>query len=222
LSPAYQDKVWVSGYPVRLSLFTVDRSSSYEQLDLDPDLQTVLVLGGSRGARAINQSLFEILGDLLSRYQVIHVSGQLDWPWVQEQRTGLPEALQERYHAYPYLHQELSAAMTVADLVVARAGAATMAEFPAVGLPSILIPYPYAGGHQALNADFVERHGAGIRLDEAQLKDQLGALIDRLLNDRELLAHMAERARALSQPDAAARLARQVIQLARVREEGVQ
>jgi UDP-N-acetylglucosamine--N-acetylmuramyl-(pentapeptide) pyrophosphoryl-undecaprenol N-acetylglucosamine transferase len=92
-----------------------------------------------------------------------------------------------------------------------------MAEFPAVGLPSILVPYPYSGQHQQLNADFMVSHGAAVCLKDADL-DELGPIVTRLLGDEDALQHMSEQARMMSRPDAAYRLARAVIDLAGVRE----
>jgi UDP-N-acetylglucosamine--N-acetylmuramyl-(pentapeptide) pyrophosphoryl-undecaprenol N-acetylglucosamine transferase len=215
LPDAYQHKVWVSGYPVRAALLDADRASGYGVLDLDPSRQTLLVLGGSRGARPLNRALVPVLPELLSCYQVVHVTGQTDWPWAVESRDALPEQIRVHYRVYPYLHEELVAAMAVADLVVARAGAATMAEFPAVGLPSILVPYPYAGEHQRLNADFMVAHGAAVRIDQEDLEQQLEPTVKRLLEDRGTLKQMSERARALSVPDAAHRLAAEMRRLAR-------
>jgi UDP-N-acetylglucosamine--N-acetylmuramyl-(pentapeptide) pyrophosphoryl-undecaprenol N-acetylglucosamine transferase len=214
---ANRDKVWVSGYPVRAELIAardLDHVAARATLGLDPDLQTLLVLGGSRGARAINQALVAALPELLERCQIVHISGQLDWPWVEQASDKLPARLRARHHSYAYLHEELAAAMAAADLVVARAGAATLAEFPAVGLPSVLVPYPYSGQHQAANADFMEAHGAGVRLDNDDLDAQLKPTVLGLLNDRQALDRMAASAQALARPEAAARLASELRRLA--------
>lgn len=202
-----QHKIWVSGYPVRGGLLELDRAAGCRSLDLDPGRKTLLVLGGSRGARSLNQALVAALPDLLAHYQVVHASGTLDWPWVSEECARLPAELRGRYRPYAYLHGEFEAAMAVADLVVARAGAATMAEFPAAGLPSVLVPYPYAGQHQGLNADFMAAHGAALRVEDEDLALQFRPTVMRLLGDDVALARMAENARALARPDAARRLA---------------
>ena len=222
LPPACRQKVWVSGYPVRAALLNTNRSAGYQLLGLDPALKTLLVLGGSQGARPINQALVRVLPELLAHHQIVHVSGHLDWPWVSEKRDELPREVQDRYRVYPYLHEELSAAMAVADLVVARAGAATTAEFPIVGLPSILIPYPYAGQHQEWNADFMVSHGAAVRIDQIDLDRRLKSCVMRLLGDGAALEQMSRSTRALSKPDAAIRLAAELHRLARAREGKVQ
>jgi UDP-N-acetylglucosamine--N-acetylmuramyl-(pentapeptide) pyrophosphoryl-undecaprenol N-acetylglucosamine transferase len=215
---AHRHKVRVSGYPVRAALLGANRSASYKVLRLDPALKTLLVMGGSRGARALNQALDPLLPELLARYQVIHISGQLDWPRVSTRHSELPAELRRHYCASPYMHEELSAAMVVADLAVARAGASTMAEFPAVGLPSILVPYPYAGQHQGLNADFMVAHGAAVRIDDADLGERLQPTVTRLLEDDQTLEQMGKATRALSRPGAARTIAQELRDLARTRE----
>jgi UDP-N-acetylglucosamine--N-acetylmuramyl-(pentapeptide) pyrophosphoryl-undecaprenol N-acetylglucosamine transferase len=207
-------KVWVSGYPVRAALLNVDREVGYKILGLAPSLRTLLVFGGSRGARSINRALIRILPELLEHFQVIHVSGQLDWQWVSEQRDTLPTEIQHRYYASPYMHEELIAAMAVADLAVARAGAATLAEFPAIGLPSILVPYPYAGQHQKQNADFMVAHGAAVCIKDIDLDAQLKPTVMRLLQDEPALRKMGSNALALSKPNAARQLSAELQRLA--------
>ena len=218
---AVRHKVWVSGYPVRRALLEVAsglsnlREQGFRSLDLDRALKTLLVMGGSRGARPINRALVAALPALLQQCQVIHLTGQLDWPWVDGERAKLSPESRARYRAYPYLHEDLPAAMAVADLVVARAGAATLAEFPAVGLPSILVPYPYSGGHQEANADFMAEHGASLRLDDAALDSSLKETVLSLFRDERALERMRKGAQVLARPEAALLLARELCRLAR-------
>jgi UDP-N-acetylglucosamine--N-acetylmuramyl-(pentapeptide) pyrophosphoryl-undecaprenol N-acetylglucosamine transferase len=218
-------KAVVTGYPVRQALFTTDRTAARGALGLRTDLPVLLVMGGSRGARSINRALEAALPTLLPRCQIVHISGTLDWPEVEKAAAALrsrsaqgaagaaPSEWADRYHAYPYLH-EMPAALAAADLGVARAGAATLAEFPAVGLPAILAPYPYSGQHQDANAAYLADRGAAVTLKDAELAARLAPTILGLLDAPERLAAMAKAARALSRPDAAANIADELYRLA--------
>ena len=212
----FGDKAVVTGYPVRPDLLAADKLSARAALGLTAGLPALLVFGGSRGARSINRALVAALPELLPRCQVVHISGQLDWPWVSEE-TGRPDALpaewRPRYHAYPYLHDEMVQALAAADLVVTRAGASVLGEFPAVGLPSILVPYPYAGQHQDANAAYLADRGAARVIADADLAAQLAPAIVRLLETPAELREMAQAARALAQPAAAANIARELCHL---------
>lgn len=213
-------KVWVSGYPVRSEIRSDIREAGFDLLGLNRALKTLLGFGGSRGARAVNEALTAVLPGLLADYQVIHITGELDWPWVRQVRDSLPPEQRAFYHAYPYLHgQELAAALATADLAVARAGASTLAEFPAVGLPSVLVPYPYSGPTQQPNADFMVAHGAAVCVPDAELREQLEPTVRRLLSDEALLTRMSACARDLFTPGAAQRLAAELFRLADKKEE---
>lgn len=207
-------KVVVTGYPVRAGLRGLDRAEARAALRLPANEPVVLVFGGSRGARSINRALAGALEALLDAAQVVHVSGELDWPWVQERRKDLPEWLKPRYHAFPYLHEEMGAALAAADLAVCRAGASTLGELPLFGLPAVLVPYPHAWRYQRVNADWLVRRGAAVRLDDERIGAELVPTVLRLLNDPAVLAEMREHMQALARPDAASRLADELLALA--------
>ncbi len=209
----FGSKAIVTGYPVRTELFTTDRAAARVALGLSEDLPVLVVMGGSRGARSINRALEAALPELLPRCQIVHVSGQLDWPAVQAAAAKAPEGLAARYHAYAYLH-EMPKAFAAADLVIARAGAATLAEFPAVGLASILVPYPYSGQHQDANAAFLADRGAAVVIRDDELAVKMAQAVLGLLDAPERLAAMSRAASALSRPDAAVNIARELHQLA--------
>jgi UDP-N-acetylglucosamine--N-acetylmuramyl-(pentapeptide) pyrophosphoryl-undecaprenol N-acetylglucosamine transferase len=211
-----REKVVVTGYPVRPDIFALNRDQARQALGLDPVEKTLLVFGGSRGARSINQALVAGLRDLLPTCQVVHISGRLDADWVVGVAKGLPEELQARYYHYAYLH-DMPLALVAADLGVARAGAATLGEFPAAGLPAILVPYPYSGQHQQPNADYMTRNGAARVLSDAQLGEKLVPTILELLGDEETLANMRESTLAMARTDAAEAIAEQLWLLARRR-----
>jgi UDP-N-acetylglucosamine--N-acetylmuramyl-(pentapeptide) pyrophosphoryl-undecaprenol N-acetylglucosamine transferase len=199
---------------VRTEFFAADKAAARATFALKTELPVVTVFGGSRGARSINRALCAILDELLECCQVVHISGTLDADWVTEKARSLPPNLQARYRSYAYLHEEMVDALAAADLVVARAGASTLGEFPALGLPSILVPYPYAGQHQDVNADYLVQRGAAVKIADAELSTKLLPTVQALLDDRERLAEMSARARALARPEAARRIAEELTRLA--------
>ena len=211
-----RDKVVVTGYPVRSEIHTMDREAAREELGIDPGEKLLLVFGGSSGSRSINQALVAGLRDLLPVCQVLHVSGTLDADWVSGAAKKLPEGLRERYQHYAYLH-DMPRALVAADLVVSRAGAATMGEFPAAKLPALLVPYPHSGGHQKPNAAYMVRNGAAVSMPDADLKEKLVPEVLDLLGDTDTLADMRESANAMARPDAAEAIAEQLWALARRR-----
>ncbi len=203
-------KVVVTGYPVRPALFTADRRSARARFNLSEAERVLLIYGGSRGARPINLAVAQGLPEFLRRASVIHICGQAgDEAVLRERASGLPEDLRARYRLYPYLHQEMADALAAADLAICRAGASTLGELPAVGLPAILVPYPYV--HQEENADFLVRHGAAVQVPNARLRDRAGRpdptallqALDEILESPPRLAQMAEAARRLARPEAA-------------------
>jgi len=210
----FPGKAVVTGYPVRPELLTADRAAARAALHLSETRPTLLVFGGSRGARSINQALVANLPALLRHCQIVHVSGSLDWEWVSRAAAELPETLQGWYHPYPYLHDEMIQALAAADLVVARAGASVLGEFPAVGLPSILVPYPFAGQHQDANAAYLADRGAAVVVTDGDLSHRLADLVTGLLGAPERLTQMRQAARAVARPDAASNIARELRELA--------
>ena len=200
-------KVVVTGYPVRAEFRGLDRVRARAALGLSPDEPVVMVLGGSRGAHSINEALGGVLEEALELSEIVHVSGDMDWLSVAERRQRLPGPLKDRYHAYPYLHEEMGPALAAADLAVCRAGASTLGELPFFGLPAVLVPYPHAWRYQQVNADWLVERGAAVRLEDERLEDDLLPTLRCLTRDRKALARMAGRMRSLARPDAAARLA---------------
>jgi len=213
------EKVVVTGYPVRPTLRAatqMTREAAREQFSLAPGRPTLLVFGGSRGARSINRALMAILPDLLEAgVQVIHVSGLRDWPEIEVAAGQVPASLRDNYRPVAYLHERMGAALRSADLVVARAGAGMLGEAPAFGLPSVLVPYPHAWRYQRVNAQYLVERGAAVRIDDDSLSQELLPTVIGLLGDEPRLQTMSEAARALDAPDAAGDLASLLIDLGR-------
>jgi UDP-N-acetylglucosamine:LPS N-acetylglucosamine transferase len=215
VSHYFPGKAVVTGYPVRPELQIADRTHARAFFGLQADLPALLVFGGSRGSASINRALLTGLPELLPHCQVIHISGQADWSWVAEQ-SGLSKAPhKERYHLFPYLNEEMVQALAAADLAVARAGASVLGEFPALGLPSILVPYPHAGQHQAANANYLAQRGAALILTDEEQSQQLASMILGLLEAPDRLAAMSQAATALARPDAAGNIIGELRQLGR-------
>lgn len=206
--------VVVTGYPTRPELREHVSKKDHASLDLDPEQPVLLVFGGSRGARSINQALWQVLPDLLQTTQVVHITGSLDWPNVERVHGELPPHLASSYHPYAYLHEEMGVALGVADLVVSRAGAATMGEFPLFSLPSILVPYPHAWRYQKVNAEYLVAQGAAVRVMDETIEERLLPTILDLLRDRNRLQAMGTAAQRLANPHAADSIAGELLTLA--------
>lgn len=199
----------VTGYPTRSNLRGWSIKDARKALNLDSDLPTLLVFGGSKGARSINCALLSVLPELLPEMQIVHISGELDWAEVQSAKKKLnaSSVLAGRYHPYPYLHSKMGAALTVADLVISRAGASSLGEFPLFGLPAILVPYPHAWRYQQTNAQYLSRRGAALTLQDSDLRVRLSKLVRELMNDQESRNRMSQAMRSLAFPEAAASIA---------------
>jgi len=204
----------VSGYPTRPELGSWSRHQARATLGLENNTPVLLVTGGSKGARSINRAILAALPELLPMAQVVHISGKLDWAEVQAAREELLSSpmghLAARYHAFAYLHDQMGAALASADLVVARAGASTLGEFPLFGLPAVLVPYPYAWRYQQVNAQHLAQHGAALVLENASLPTQLLLVVSDLLRDPTRLEQMGASMRSLARPEAAQVIARQL------------
>ena len=211
-----RDKVVVTGYPVRDEVLSLNREEAREGLGLEHDVKTLLVFGGSRGARSINRAAVAGLRELLPLCQIVHITGPLDASWVTGAAKSLPEELRVRYHQYDYLH-DMPQALVAADLVVARAGAATLGEFPAAGLPAVLVPYPHSGQHQQPNALYMAASGAAELLPDVALDDELVLTVRALLEDETRWDNMRQAARAMARPDAAESIAKLLWQVRRQR-----
>ena len=207
-------KVFISGYPTRTDLIKWDKHSARKNFNLQETMPVVLIFGGSKGAHSINQAVLEHLSSLLEIAQVIHISGELDWPSIVARKQELSIQEAGRYHAFPYLHEEMGAALTSADLVVSRAGASTLGEFPILGLAAILVPYPYAWRYQNVNARYLADHGAAILLEDSKLGQQLLSTVKQLLEDSSRLKKMRTAMQNLSHPQAAALIGQRLFLLA--------
>jgi UDP-N-acetylglucosamine--N-acetylmuramyl-(pentapeptide) pyrophosphoryl-undecaprenol N-acetylglucosamine transferase len=157
----------VTGVPVRSNLLRPTRLEGLKKFGLDETCKTVLVFGGSRGAHSINSAFIEAAKALEKRsdLQFVIQTGEADYRWVVESLSRI--AISTR--AYPYV-DDIGYAYRACDLVVSRAGASTITEIAAFGLPAILVPYPHATlGHQEQNARLLEARGAALVIRDQDL-----------------------------------------------------
>ncbi len=200
-------RVQVTGYPLRSELTRWKRPEAIKHFGLERDLPTLLVFGGSKGSRSINQAVMAELSKLLAEIQIIHLTGSANWETVKTAKQSLPANLAARYHAFPYLHGDMGAAFAAADLAVCRAGASTLGELPQFGLPAILIPIPFREHLQHVNAAYLQGHQAALVLRDEKMAASLAETILNLISDRERLRAMSASMSALAKPDASARIA---------------
>jgi undecaprenyldiphospho-muramoylpentapeptide beta-N-acetylglucosaminyltransferase len=210
------NKLTISGYPVRQELGHWDKNQAMQTLGLADGLPTLLVFGGSKGARSINRALLAGIPELLQKMQIVHISGSLDWPEVQAAGSQLPAALQSHYKAFSYLHEEMGAALSAADLVVARAGASTLGEFPLFGLPALLVPYPHAWRYQMVNAEYLVSHGAALLMADEDMIANLVPIVLKLMEDTSGRSKMQQAMQALANPNAARAIAAEILALANI------
>lgn len=194
-----------TGVPVRASLFRPNnRVEAARRLGLDPQRRTILAVGGSQGARTINEAVAGLLTRraLPAQWQVLHVSGERDYEYMRAEERELFAG--NRGVLFPYL-AEMADAYALSDLVLARAGASTLAELGALGLPSILVPYPFAADdHQSANAALFGAAGAAAVIADRELNaDSLWWTLRECM-EPERLERMAGAARSLGSTNATA------------------
>ena len=209
----FNKRIYETGYPLRPELALWDRQTAHKHLGISGKYPVLLISGGSKGAHSINQAVLNNLKGLLAKFEIIHLCGEGDWQVVKSAREGLPAELATCYHAMPYLH-EMGAALAAADLVVSRAGASALGEYPLFALPAVLIPYPYAWRYQKVNADYLARRGAAIMLEDHRLNDELLVTLTVLSENPNKLKAMRAAMFELSHPRAAEKIASALIELA--------
>jgi len=205
-----------TGNPVRQEILQASRIDGIAKFHLDPLKKTLLVFGGSRGARTINTSMLTVEKALAgnSRIQILHATGTVGYE-AHMAALGQDVLSADNVHIVPYLH-DMPLALAAADLAVSRAGAIGLAELMVKGIPSILIPYPYAtANHQEFNARALAAQGAArVCLDKELTGEWLLDEIKQLLQDPEALDMMHSNAIKAGMPEAADTIARAALDLA--------
>jgi len=196
------DRAFVTGTPIR-RVDTVDREAARRHFGIPPGDRVLLVFGGSQAVRRFNAAVAEALPELVARVHVIHVTGESGYAAALARKGSLPEAVRGRYQPFPFLRDEMTDALAAADLAVGRAGASTLAEAAAFGLPLAIVPYPHAAGHQVANAAAHIEAGAGVLIEDADFDAAALLRIADILADPARHAAMSAAARELARPGAA-------------------
>jgi UDP-N-acetylglucosamine--N-acetylmuramyl-(pentapeptide) pyrophosphoryl-undecaprenol N-acetylglucosamine transferase len=206
-----RDNLRFTGNPTRESLKKISKEIAREKLGLAPARHTLLVLGGSQGASALNRVMLGSLGELgklKNMIQIIHLAGKKESELVRSayMKAGISASV------YDFL-KEMELAYWAADLAFCRAGGTTIAELTAVGLPSVLVPFPHAAqNHQLANAKALVTTGAARLIEEKSLSVKaVKKLVLDLLLDSEELGRMAEKALLAGRPAAASQIAANIV-----------
>jgi UDP-N-acetylglucosamine--N-acetylmuramyl-(pentapeptide) pyrophosphoryl-undecaprenol N-acetylglucosamine transferase len=204
------ERYLVTGRPVPDAVLKADRARARERFGVEPGAKALLVMGGSQGARSINQAAITAFAGRPGRdFDVIHLAGRRDYDDLSQRLAGSTHA--ERYTLLAY-EPDLGDTLAACDLVLGRSGGSIF-EVTAVGRPAVLVPYPHAtADHQSANAAWMEKAGAAIVIADADLDaDRLAAEVGGLFGAGERLAAMAAASASIAKPDAARRIADQVL-----------
>ncbi len=201
-----KEKVYLTGTPIRKEILLGDKQKAINIFNLERERQTVLIFGGSLGARKINKAIIDGLPYLLSlrdKIQIIHQTGESDYNWVMAEYRKLPF----KATVLPFIY-DMAEAYSVADLVICRAGASTVAEITALGKASILIPYPYAAyNHQEMNARRLLSRGACEMVLDRELNGEIiSKKINKILSDPVVKKEMEMASIAFGKTNAAEKI----------------
>ena len=214
----YKEKVAYTGNPIRRGLGTALEQGAHEFLKLEKGTPTIMIIGGSQGAKLINDVIGDILTKLIEKYQVIHQTGANNFDEIVSRTNLILEgsSYKDRYKPFKYLDLlALRMSAGASDLVISRAGG-SISEIAAWGLPSIIIPITSsAGDHQRQNAFSYARKGAAIVIEEKNMTPHLlEAEINRLMSDLARREEMSKKAKEFATPDAAKKIADEILRMA--------
>jgi UDP-N-acetylglucosamine--N-acetylmuramyl-(pentapeptide) pyrophosphoryl-undecaprenol N-acetylglucosamine transferase len=205
-----EPRYWVTGRPVPAETVGADRAAARERFRIPEESTCLLVFGGSLGARSLNEAAVDAFGER-APFAVLHACGNRDYPALRARLDAL--GWPSHYHLVAYV-EPFADALAAADLAAARAGGSVF-ELAAAGLPAVLIPYPHAtADHQAANARWMADAGAAVIVRDDELDaERLRTEVGRIGADPERLTAMREAALRLARPDAAERIARDILSL---------
>jgi UDP-N-acetylglucosamine--N-acetylmuramyl-(pentapeptide) pyrophosphoryl-undecaprenol N-acetylglucosamine transferase len=200
----------VTGRPIPSAVLGADRAVARERFGIAPAARCLLVMGGSQGARSINECAIAAFAERDRRdFDVVHVSGRRDFEALEERLAAAPH--NARYTLLAY-EPDLGDCLAACDLVLGRSGGSIF-ELTAAGRPAILVPYPHAAaGHQESNAAWMTEAGAATAIADEELDaERMAREVESILGDDVRLGAMAAASTALAMPDAARRIADQVL-----------
>ena len=202
-----KNKVILAGNPIRSDIAQGSRENALRFFKLSLDLPVVLIFGGSQGAQKINELVLEILPELIKKCQIIHQCGDKNYEEIKNKIGKLDLKYPERYRVYPFINDEMKDAYAIADIVISRAGANSLAEIVALQKSNILIPLSTsANDHQAENAKFFAEKNASLIIDETVNNSQdLAITISKLLSDKNLQKQMKQNLLKIASPQNASR-----------------
>jgi len=207
-----KNKIVFTGNPVRQDISELDKdiNSSLRYFDLTQDKKTVLIFGGSLGARSLNEAVRQNLDSITGKNDDIQILWQVGKLYFDEySRSEI--ANNKAVRILPFI-EKMDKAYAIADIVIARAGALTISELSICGKPSILVPSPnVAEDHQTKNAMNLVERNAAVLVRDSEVKDKLGDVVSKTINDRSLMSELSENIRKMGKPDAASRIAELII-----------
>ncbi|MGO1369343.1 undecaprenyldiphospho-muramoylpentapeptide beta-N-acetylglucosaminyltransferase [Senegalia sp. (in: firmicutes)] len=212
-----ESKVTLTGNPVKMDFFDIEKEEAYSKLNVDRNKDFVISLGGSGGQKSLNDSVIGVIEKNINNdnLELFHITGKRHYEkFMQELKNRGINNLPENINVVPYFY-DMPSGFKIADLVITSAGAITLAEVTAIGLPSIVIPKGYTtGNHQEYNARAIEKSGAGIMiLDKDVTAEKLNDEMISLLKNKERLIQMSMNSKKLGKKDASDKIYNMILEI---------
>ena len=218
LNKKQKEKAALIGIPIRRQLRYNPNPDAHATLKLNPDIQTVAILGGSSGAQFLNENVLDALPIMLQKYQVVHQTGKKLFADLKKEAESFLHAMPDihAYHPLPFLNAfHMRALYSVADVIITRAGSGTLYEIAEWGIPAIIIPIREEVAHdQKKNAYAYARSAGGVVVEEQNLSPNLlVSQVDQILGDEKVRNDMREKAKAFATPDASEKVAKLLVDI---------
>ncbi|MFP4497559.1 MAG: undecaprenyldiphospho-muramoylpentapeptide beta-N-acetylglucosaminyltransferase [Vulcanimicrobiota bacterium] len=197
------EKTIITGNPIRAEILKYPKKQACKNLNLSPEKFTMVITGGSQGARAVNNAVINSLPCWKEKdWQILHLVGRKNYEEVKDRTEPLMADFKGIYKCLDYT-EDMASIYAVADLIISRSGASSLAEITAVGIPAVLIPYPYAAdNHQEKNARGIEKAGGAVVIPDNEAEEKLKPTVEELAGSKEKLKIMAEKCKSMGKPQA--------------------